>query len=104
MTENVREMVESVEKVLDDPELSMKVVRQLLDDHGGMQVYLPLAESAFRLEDEAQIYDEFDGANIKEICRKWKKSFTTVYQILEREKERRRIEAVKSTQKSFDFE
>ena len=89
MTETVKEMVESVDKVLEDPALSKKVMRQFLDDFGGIQMYLPRPESAFKLEDEAAIYDDFDGANMRHICRKWKISFSTGYQIIKREKERR---------------
>ena len=89
MTETVTEMVDSVEKILDDKDLSKKVIRQLLKDFGGMQVYLPMADSAFRIDDDKTIYDEFDGGNMKEICRKYSMTFNTFYAILRREKTRR---------------
>ena len=103
MTETVTEMVESVERILDDRDLSKKVVRELLKDFGGMQVYLPLASAAFKADDDKAIYDEFDGINKRVLCRKYDITFNTFYEILRREKERRAGETEKRIVKELDF-
>ncbi len=83
------EMVESVKKVVGDESQATRVVRQLLADFGGTQVYLPMVATAFRDELEAEVYDSFDGSNQREICTRYQISFTTLYAIIKREREKR---------------
>ncbi len=104
MTETVEEMIRSVDEVLGDTSQSKKVVRQLLNDFGGLQVYLPLPSTAFRDEDHKAIYDEFDGTNQKELCRKYGISFTAFYRICSKEKKRRAAESSKSLEKELPFD
>lgn len=96
-------MIESVEQVLGDHELARQVVRQLLTDFGGLQIYLPMASSAFKDDDDARIYDDFNGANQREICRKYNISFATLYNIIRREKDRRSSGHVEGLQSDLDF-
>jgi len=103
MTDTTSEMVESVEQILQDKEKSKAVVRQLLKDFGGMQIYLPLPGSAFREEDEKELYDAYTGDNQRELCRRFGISFNTFYNILRREKNRRVEEYTKKTQKELNF-
>lgn len=104
MTETAAEMIESVEQVLGDHELARQVVRQLLTDFGGLQIYLPMASNAFKDDDDARIYDDFTGANQREICRKYNISFATLYNIIRREKDRRSGKRVEGLQSDLDFE
>ena len=103
MTDTAAEMVASVELVLKDNAKSQDVVRQLLKDFGGMQIYLPLPGSAFREESEKEIYDAYTGDNQREICRRYKITFNTLYVILRREKNRREEKYAKKTQKELGF-
>lgn len=103
MTETAAEMIESVEQVLGDHELARQVVRQLLTDFGGLQIYLPMASNAFKDDDDARIYDDFNGANQREICRKYNISFATLYNIIRREKDRRSSGRVEGLQSDLDF-
>lgn len=104
VTETTAEMIESVEKVLGDHEMAKSVVRQILDDFGGMQIYLPMASNAFKDDDDVRIYDDFDGTNHREICRKYNISFATFYNIIRREKDRRAGERSERLQSRLDFD
>ncbi len=104
MTETVEEMVMSVEAVLDDRELSKQVVRQILKDFGGMQVYLPRPESAFRKDDYAAINEAFDGTNARELCREYNITFNTLYKIIRQERDRKKEDLAKKAARELPFE
>ncbi len=88
MTDTAEDIFSSILKVVDDYELAQKILRQILEDNGGLRIYLPQAESAFRAEKETAIMAEFNGLNSKELCRKYQISSNTFYTILRRHRER----------------
>ena len=89
MTKTAAEMAEAVDEIIDNWETSKRVVRKLLEEFGGAQMYLPLASSAFKDEDQAAMYDEFDGGNIKELCRKYNMTHKAFYDKIKAERRRR---------------
>ena len=97
------EMIESVKKVVGDEGSATRVVRQLLVDFGGTQVYLPMVGTAFRDELEAEVYDSFNGSNQREICTRYGISFTTLYAIVKRERERRVGKREEASQQELDL-
>lgn len=103
MTENVTEMIESVEKVVNDKELSKKIIKQILNDFGGMQLYLPRVDSAFKEDNDRAIAEEFDGTNTKALCRKYNITFNTLYAVVRRERDRKSKERSKSLVRELDF-
>ncbi len=104
MTETVEEMVMSVNSVLDDWELSKKAVREILKSFGGMQVYLPRPESAFKEDDYAEICEAFDGTNARELCNRYSMSFNTLYTIIRRERDRKKQERAKNAVIELQFD
>ena len=52
--------------------------------HGGTDYYLPMAQHLSRRERDAQIRSQFLGNNLRDICRKFGISKTTVYRIIRR--------------------
>lgn len=52
--------------------------------HGGTDYYLPMAQHLSRRERDAKIRREFVGGNLREVCRKFGVSKTTVYRIVRR--------------------
>lgn len=100
MTETVQEMIDVVDKVLDDRELSKMVVRRILDYFGGMQVYLPKTESAFREEIDEAIYQAFNGHNHKEVVRSFDITIQRLYEIIRAKRSGRNTTA----QGRLDFE
>lgn len=82
MTETVQELIDVVDKALNDRELSKMVVRQILDYFGGMQIYLPKTESAFREEIDEAIFQAFNGRNHKEVVRSFDITIQRLYEIL----------------------
>lgn len=82
MTETVQEMIDVVDKVLNDRELSKTVVRQILDYFGGMQIYLPKTDRAFREEIDEAVYQAFNGRNHKDVVRSFDITIQRLYEIL----------------------
>jgi len=103
MNENIVEMISSVNRVVDDEVLARDVVRQILRDFGGMQLYLPKADSAFRVDDDKEIAELYNGTNMKQICRKYNVASNTVYAIVRREKDRKAKERAERSQGVFNF-
>lgn len=100
MTETVQEMIDVVDKVLDDRELSKMVVRRILDYFGGMQVYLPKTEAAFKEDYDEAIYQAFNGANHREVIRAYGISQQRLYEIIRAKRSGRNT----SAQGRLDFE
>ena len=67
--------------------LAQAVGEYLLKDWSGLHVYFP-RDIARR---NARIYDAFTGDNIVDLARTYQLSDTTIYSIIARERERRRI-------------
>lgn len=78
------EIIRSVAEVLGDEDLSRKVVRRLTKDFGGMSVYIPQERNAFRNDIEHELYDQFDGANHRQLARNYGFSVPTIREIVRR--------------------
>lgn len=100
MTETVEELIEVVDKVLDDRELTRQVVRRITDYFGGMNIYLPKTETAFKTDIEEAIYQAFTGSNHKEVVRSFNITITHLYEIIRR----KRQEQIQASQSRFDFD
>lgn len=87
--EIIETLIDSVNRVLNDEETSVKVVRQLTKDFGGGQVYIPLEKFAFKEEFEKEVYERFDGCNIRELSKEFNISRNTVRRIIADERKRR---------------
>lgn len=92
MVEIVEELVEAIDKVLDSPEQSVEVARSVVRHFGGMQIYWPKYEKAFKEIDEAAIYRMYDGTNMREVCRKFNITSPQIYTILQRQGKRHRTQ------------
>lgn len=89
MTEIVRELVDSVNRVVEDEAVSLRVAREILRDFGGQQHYFPTLWNGLREENEAAIYERYDGTNLRAVCREFGVSFPVVYRALQAEMARR---------------
>ena len=89
MTKTAAEMAAAVDAVIGNWETSKQIVRKILEEFGGAQIYLPLASSAFKDEDQTAMYDEFDGANIKELCKKYDITRKAFYDKIKAERKKR---------------
>lgn len=88
MTETVAMMIESVYDIVGDEAQAKKIVRNILDAVGGVQLYLPRPDAAFREDRDKEIFDRFNGKNMNEICREFDISFKAVYQAVHRYQKR----------------
>lgn len=89
MTEIVRELVDAVNRVTGDEAVSQKIVREILRDFGGQQNYFPTVWNGLREENDAAIYEMYNGTNIRKVCREFGVSFPTIYRALQAEMKRR---------------
>lgn len=81
-------LIDSVNKVVEDEDTASKVVRQLTKDFGGGQVYIPLEKFAFKEAFEREVYEKFNGCNIRELSREYNISKNTVRRIIKDERKR----------------
>lgn len=103
MVELARELVDSVNEVLNNEALSVKVVRSLLKQFGGAQIYLPKIDTAFKEEDAAAIYNKYDGTNMRAMCHEYNLSSSSIYRILRGEMARRKSWGEKCLPGELDF-
>ena len=82
MTETVAEMIDVVDDVIEDRELSKMVVMKIIHHFGGMQVYLPRPETAFREDLENTIYAAFNGVNHRDVVREFGITMQRLYEII----------------------
>ncbi len=66
--------------------LAAQIVRTAAQrGHAGVEYYLPCSNALDRAQRNALIRTEFNGANLRTICRKYDVSKTTVYRICRRD-------------------
>lgn len=82
MTDTVEEMIREINKELNDLEKSKAVMMNILSYFGGMQVYIPKLETAFRFDFEKKIYESFNGHNHKEVVRQYNITTQKLYEII----------------------
>ncbi len=104
MTETVEDIFNSILKVIDDYGQAHKILEQILEDNGGLQVYLPLKSRAVKEELDQAIYEVFEGNNIKEVCKRFNVSFNRVYDAIRREKKRRAEVMTKKLDRELPFQ
>lgn len=79
----------SINTVVGDEGKSKEIARQITRDFGGAQLYIPYEKNAFREEMEEEIVNEFDGANSREVARKYGITVSTFYKILKKVRKKR---------------
>jgi len=71
-------------------DFALEAVTSLVEDWGGINLYLPMDMAGRRSARNAQIYKDFDGTNQAELALKYKLSTKCIYQVIKIEIERRR--------------
>lgn len=69
--------------------LAHGVVRELASYFGGRPVYLPRGDRFVRFLRDRAIFDGFNGKNVHDLAREHRLSSKQVYEILNKERERR---------------
>lgn len=62
--------------------LPMALLLNVCKEMGGIQVYLPRGRSLLKQIEDLQIWDQFNGRNVKELALRYKKSEATIYQVI----------------------
>ncbi len=94
---------ETVNKVLDDEDKASEVVRQITKDFGGEQLYIPQERTAYRIEIDREIYNAFNGCNVKELARKYKITTSAVYKIIKRQRAMRQKQVQEEEKRSQGY-
>lgn len=97
----VETLTESIAKEVGDMEDAKKIVRRITRDFGGEQIYIPQERYAFRLEIEEELYKDFDGANLREVAKKYGVSNSSAREIIKRVRKRHAAAAEASQGRLF---
>ena len=62
--------------------LPMALLLNLCKEMGGIQVYLPRDRSLLKQIEDLQIWEQFNGRNVKELALRYRKSEATIYQVI----------------------
>lgn len=87
--EIVDSLAESIAKETGNMEKALQIVRRLTVDFGGEQIYIPQERFAFREVFEKEVYEDFDGQNYRELCKKYNVSKNTIRRIVKDERKRK---------------
>lgn len=99
--EIVDALTESIAKEVGDVDGAKKIVRRLTKDFGGEQVYIPQERYAFRREVEEELYRDFNGANLREVAKKYGMSNSSAREAIKRVRKRRAAAAEASQGRLF---
>ena len=64
--------------------IGMLIAMKIGESWGGLNIYMPKAQTLFFCEREKQIYNDFTGNNHAYLARKYKLSLQCIYQIVKR--------------------
>ncbi|MDE6671301.1 MAG: hypothetical protein K2K16_03805 [Ruminococcus sp.] len=86
------EKIESLEQLSGDQRELAEIVgieayRKLVENYGGMCIYIYKLETILRERRNAEIFNEFDGMNYRELAKKYNLSEKTIREIVSGKKE-----------------
>jgi Mor family transcriptional regulator len=89
---NTKEMseFEALIKTVANEEIAAKVINKIIAVYGGQQLYIPKRLSC--INRDKQIFENFDGKNLRELCRKYDLSAQHVYKIIRQERIKKQID------------